>query len=148
MTDLMLRPEDTGEIPTGTGTHAFACDCDRCAERSAPSVGERTENLQPYLHLPPALRRPTVVLTLIEGHQRIVPDGEDILRPGDPGYLAPAPANPTTLPPDPTPPPTPADALWEAEPVPAYAGRHRRASRWDWLTVPLSAAVQRIRAAL
>lgn len=127
MTDLLLRPEDTGEIPTG--------------------VGEHTANLAPYAGgLPPAFRRPTAVLTLIEGRgcRTVVPNDEDFVRPGQP--VAPAP--------EPTPAPKPTvddraladgeDVVWSYAPAPRHIGRHRRPSRWDWLTVPVAMAVQRI----
>jgi hypothetical protein len=123
MTDLLLRPEDTGEILTG--------------------VGEHTANLAPYVAgLPPAFRRPTAVLTLIEGRgcRTIEPNDEDFVRPGQPA--------PVELPTPPPAPPKPA-AVWDYAPVePPRRGRHRRPSRWDWLTVPLSIAAQIIRAAL
>jgi hypothetical protein len=109
MTDLLERPEDTGEIPR-------------------TDTGMTTQNLGPYTaDLPPAFRRPDAVLGLI---------GE-FTQPGTPG--------PDPLPP----PPPPAPSMWEyAPPVRPRRGRHRRPSRWDWLTTPLSAAVQIIRAAI
>lgn len=140
MTDLLLKPEDTGDIPR------------------TDAVGEGTRNLAPYVrNLPPTqvLRRanatgeiplyvpaglinnePTAVLALIGGCRTVVPNDEDFVRPGQPGY-----PNPDPLPPPP--PPKPSD-VWEAAPAARHIGRHRRPSRWDWLTVPLAMAWQRI----
>lgn len=125
MTDLLLRPEDTGEIPTG--------------------VGEHTANLAPYAAgLPPAFRRPTAVLTLIEGRgcRTIEPNDEDFVRPGQPA--------PVELP---TPPPP---APVEPEPA-AYVGRHRAAEdmpaevpagRFGMLRSVLASAWARVRGAM
>lgn len=122
MTDLLIRdPEDTGDIPTG--------------------VGERTENLAPYVHgLAPALRRPTAVLDLIGGCRRIDPNDDDFVKPGQPQPPQPLP--------DPTPPP---------QPEQAYVGRHRAPEdtpadvppgRFGWLRSVLATAWQRIAGAL
>lgn len=122
MTDLLLKPEDTGEIP-----------------RRDP--GQTTTNLT-YITQSPAFRRPdsTFEIPVIEGG----------FLPGPPG----TPPGPDPLPPPP--PPTPKvddrplsegeEIVWDSAPVErAYVGLHRRPSHWDWLTVPLSMAVQRIR---
>lgn len=128
MTDLLIRdPNDTGDIPTVDSL-----------------AGEDTRNLAPYVNgLAPALRRPSAVLHLIDrgGCRRIDPDDDDFVRPGE---VAPQPA------PSPQPEPAPEpDSLWQEAPVVRMPrGRHRRPSRWDWLTTPLSAAVQIIRAAI
>jgi hypothetical protein len=143
MTDLLIRdPNDTGDIPA-------------VGEKTVRIVGEGTQNLAPYVHgLPPALRRPTASLPIYlpaAGCRRIVPNDEDF----ETGPTQPAP-QPV---PAPGPPPTPVvddrprsggeEVVWGyADPADKYLGRHRRPSRWDWLTVPLSAAVQIIRAAL
>jgi hypothetical protein len=142
MTDLLTKPkpDDTGEIPRPVG------------EKTLRLVGEGTQNLAPYVNgLPPALRRPTVTLPIyvpIGGCRTVVPNDEDFVRPGQPA--APAP--------EPTPEPKPTvddralsdgeDVIWSYAPAPRHIGRHRRPSRWDWLTVPLAMAVQRIGRAL
>jgi hypothetical protein len=111
MTDTLLKPDDTGEIP-----------------RRDP--GQTTRNLTPYLDLPPAFRRPdaTTELPVIEGGCRtVVPNDEDF----DPGPTVPHP-DPLPPPPPPTPkvddrPLSPGEEIvWDAaaEPV-AYVGRHR-----------------------
>ena len=158
MTDLLLKPEDTGEIPTGPafdpanpGTHAWDCDCDCCDDAGEIlAVGESTERLNDYLvptgpfYPGETRRRPTVVEGLIESygpHRKDLSDPDEFERVG-PTQPAPKPM------PAPGPPPTPSgEVLWEYVPAP-YAGRHRRPSRWDWLTVPLAMAVQRIGRAL
>lgn len=107
MTDLLLKPEDTGDIPIGAAT---------------TDPGMSTQNLAPYAGgLRPALRRPTAVLALVT-------------KPSPP---------PVPLPP---PPPKQDDEIvWSyADPSDNYLGRHRKPSRWDWLTVPLAMGWQRI----
>lgn len=96
-------------------------------------TAETTHNLAPYVVGGPVLRRPDAVTALLVTY---TVTGETF-NPGHP--------NPDPLPPPP--PPTPSD-VWQAEPAPRYLGRHRRPSRWDWLTVPLAMAVQRIGRAL
>lgn len=76
MTDLLLRPEDTGEIPTGP--------------RPDPDQpGEDTRNLAPYVYgLAPAMRRPTAVLALIASFPPPAFDHDDPIGPEEPpGYV-------------------------------------------------------------
>lgn len=134
MTDTLIRnePHDTGEIP-----------------RTEP--GQTTTNLT-YLTQAPAFRRPdaTFKVSIIEGGCRtVVPNDEDFESPDE--LQGPQPK------PRPLPKPTPkvdrplsdgGEIIWTAAPAAPYVGRHRRPSRWDWLTVPLSMAVQRIGRAL
>lgn len=128
--DLLTRdPNDTGEIP-------------------AVDPGPDTRNLAPYIGLPPALRRPTVEVPALAGCRATL-DGELVPT----GFQAPT--DPRIPHPDPLPPPPPPTPGWHGSedfPAPSrlvdvrtHVGRHRRPSRWDWLTVPLSMAVQRIR---
>lgn len=124
MTDTLLKPDDTGEIP-----------------RRDP--GQTTTNLT-WVTQAPALRRPdaTFKVEIIEGGCRtVVPNDEDFTT---------APVEPPKLPPPPPPAPkvddrSDGEVIWTAAPAAPYVGLHRRPSRWDWLTVPLSMAVQRIR---
>jgi len=71
MTDVLLRPEDSGEIPTvpqfdpdNPGTHAWDCDCER--EQNDP--GPDTRNLSGYAAGLPPVRRPEAVQALIAAH--------------------------------------------------------------------------------
>jgi len=139
MTDLLIRPEDSGEIP-------------------AVDPGPDTRNLMPYVEgLPPAARRPTVPLladceATLDGE--LVPSGRGGCRridTSDEDEFGPqVPPPPKPLPPLPAPSPQDGRPLsaadedawresWRPEP-----GRHRRRSRWGWLTVPLAMLVQRI----
>jgi hypothetical protein len=114
MTDLLLKPEDTGEIPA-VDPDAETRNLTDAARRLPP-----TNVLRLYMPDAPTDEVPGYV----EVH------GVPVTL--DPADLVPASQpDPPRDPPPPPPPPTP--------------GRHRRASRWDWLTVPLSIAVQRIR---
>jgi hypothetical protein len=109
MTDLLLKPEDTGDIPA----------VETVRRRIDP--GMTTQNMAPWVAgLAPALRRPTAVLRLVEASQP------------EPPRPLPAPTAPT------------GELIWDYAPEPPYQGRHRRPSRWDWLTVPLAMAWQRI----
>lgn len=146
MTDLLTKPkpDDTGEIPRPVGEKTLRI-----------VVGEATQRLNPMIATAPfpALRRSDAtgeiphynVGGLINGGCRtVVPNDEDFVRPGQP--VAPAP--------EPTPVPKPnvddralsngEDVVWSYAPAPRHIGRHRRPSRWDWLTVPLAMAVQRL----
>lgn len=117
MTDLLLKPEDTGDIPR------------------TDAVGEGTRNLAPYVRNLP----PTNVLRLYftnelplyvptGGCRTVVPNDEDFQRPGTPPPPRPLPA--------PGPPPKPSGmgeyrerrsvlyVMPQRRPF-AYAGRHR-----------------------
>lgn len=126
MTDVLTRdPNESGEIPLYR------------------EPGQTTTNLT-WVTQAPAFRRPdaTFKVAIIEGGCRtVVPNDEDFTT---------APVEPPKLPPPPPPAPKVDDlsvgeVIWTAAPAAPYVGRHRRPSRWDWLTVPLSMAVQRIR---
>lgn len=135
MTDLLVKPDDTGEIPRPVGEtterlHPMIATGPFPTIRRSDATGEQpVYRPSGFAYLDTEVSRATVVIELIEGLVER-PDRVPL---------------PDPLPPPP--PPKPAN-VWQAEPEPAYVGKHRRPSRWDWLTVPLSAAVQIIRAAL
>jgi hypothetical protein len=150
MTDLLLSPEDTGEIPTGPafdpdnpGTHAWDCDC----EREQHDPGPDTRNLAPFTAgLGPFLRKGELTEPVpYEPHTIGVVD--DLATPGTPGTPGPDPT-----PPFPPPPPPPMPAIddrprsageeiawrqeWRPETEPRgwwgrlrYPARHRRSGR-------------------
>lgn len=128
MTDLLLDPNDTGEIPAADTTAHI-------------DLGETTRNLAPYMEHPPALRlavtEPTAEISLPQtiavideaDTERLYTLGEVetavMQRHLDAGFAAPIAAwgeplpAPIPLPPDP--------------PVPApgkYVARHRARARW------------------
>jgi hypothetical protein len=127
MTDLLLKPDDTGDIPAAAEVTARINNYLALPGR-VDEVGEGTRNLAPYVAgLGPALRRPEAVLDLIDAC--VLPNG-DLAGPDQPPPPRPLPA--------PGPPPKP-----------AYVGRHRREeedvpaeeppARVGWLRSVLSA---------
>lgn len=146
MTDLLLKPEDTGDIPladTGETTRRMhpmiatgpfptlrSADADTVAEALPPrTIGVVDQ---------PRTSEPAAVLGLIGSCRRIDPS--------DPDEFETVPPMPMPVPP---PPPDPkVDDVWQAPVERPAVGRHRRPSRWDWLTVPLAMAWQRIGRAL
>lgn len=114
MTDLLLKPEDTGEIPRTVP-----------GEKTVRIVGEATQRLNPMIATAPfpALRRSDATGEIPRYDVTLLINGTTV-----------APAQPA------------GKVIWQAPPAKpeTYLGRHRRPSRWDWLTVPLAIAVQRI----
>jgi hypothetical protein len=124
MTDILLKPEDTGDIP-----------------RVEPDM--TTRNLAGYALNPPPMKALRMADATGEIPRWYNAD-EDFTT---------APTEPPKLPPPPPPAPRVDDRplsvgeeiIWDSTPVrQAYVGLHRRPSRWDWLTVPLSMAAQRV----
>lgn len=133
MTDVLIRdPNESGEIPLYR------------------EPGQTTTNLT-WVTQAPAFRRPdaTFKVEIIEGGCRtVVPNDEDFESPDELQGPQPKPRPlPKPTPKADRPPSDGGEIIWTAAPETPYVGRHRRPSRWDWLSVPLSMAVQRLSAA-
>jgi hypothetical protein len=144
MTDLLLKPEDSGEIPAGPhfdptnpGTHAWDCRCEVC-----PDPGPDTRNLTPYLATAPF---PTTRRSPLETGEQPLYEPETIgvvdgPRPEPAAVLALVGYTSTVdgeLVPDATYPPTTGEPAPYPKPNPAppppgsvYVGRHRKTIRW------------------
>jgi hypothetical protein len=135
MTDVLLKPDDTGEIPIA-------------------EPGQTTRNLT-WITQAPALRRPaaTFKTDIVDGGCRtVVPNDEDFESPDE--LQGPQPK------PRPLPAPKPKvddrplspgeEIVWTSTwrptvRTPGYVGRHRKVSRWDRVRVALAIAWAPIR---
>jgi hypothetical protein len=147
----MTRDEvnDSGEIPAAVGetTQRLRVDIatgvfplvvrSALAETTAEAIN-RPETIGVVDQ--PRPTRPAAVLDLIGACRRIDTS--------DPDEFEVLPTSPIPMPVPPPPPDPQVDEVWEAPIVRPPVGRHRRPSRWDWLTVPLAMAWQRIGQAL